>query len=91
MSAKIRDAEVKLLSDVDGVPIVVVDGGSSVGAGPLDVLTQHDGLLIREKLFWSQVFVGACEKRTQFTAAPWSQVGASYAGLKLRRPLTYHS
>lgn len=39
----------------------------------LQMLTQHDGLLIREKLFWSQVVIGACEKRTQFTVAPWSQ------------------
>jgi hypothetical protein len=40
---------------------------------PIDSLTQHDGLLIREKLFWSQVLIGACEKQTQYTVAPWTQ------------------
>jgi hypothetical protein len=34
-------------------------------AGSLDLLAQHDGLLVREKLFWSQVVFGFCEKQTQ--------------------------
>lgn len=53
---------------------LLVSSQSSQGQSSMDMLTQHDGLLIREKLFWSQVVFGACEKRTQFTVAPWSQV-----------------
>mmetsp|Transcript_76039 Transcript_76039/g.152774 ORF Transcript_76039/g.152774 Transcript_76039/m.152774 type:complete len:321 (+) Transcript_76039:41-1003(+) len=60
------EAKVKLLDDTS--PVVY-----AASTDPLELLSQYDGLLIREKLFWSQVLFGACEKQTQFTVAPWSQ------------------
>lgn len=35
-------------------------------------LATSEGLLIRERFFWSQVLCGACERKTQFKLAQWN-------------------
>merc|ERR1719498_345395 len=32
----------------------------------------YEGLLVREKLFWSQVCCALCEKKLRFNAGPWN-------------------
>jgi hypothetical protein len=53
-----KEATAKLLDKQDGmdaVPTVVMNGEDDSNAG-LDVLLQHDGLLVREKMFWYDRF-----------------------------------
>lgn len=35
-------------------------------------LAQSEGLLFRERFYWSQVLCGACERKTQFKMAQWN-------------------
>ena len=37
------------------------------------ILAPHDGLLVREKLFLSQVLCPLCEKQLRFNAGPWAR------------------